>query len=133
MFYGLLVSFFLFNVILVVFINCVAVIFFHLHIYFLAYPVEVLHTNILFFLIRFGDNLLVVANSEAIKKIDNEIEKMQDASLKADLEKEDKKLENKKKKCRYSNSGHCKYKMDCKFSHPKEVCKIYFAGGYSCP
>ena len=75
----------------------------------------------------------MVANSEAIKKIDNEIEKMQDASLKADLEKEDKKLENKKKKCRYSNSGHCKYKMDCKFSHPKEVCKIYFAGGGNVP
>ena len=43
---------------------------------------------------------VISANSDAIKKIDNEIAKLQDDSRKADVEKEDKKLENKKKKCR---------------------------------
>ena len=32
------------------------------------------------------------------------------------------------KKCKYFNSGHCKYKSECKFSHPKEICKAYLEG-----
>ena len=72
---------------------------------------------------------VISANSDAIKKIDNEIAKLQVDSLKADVEKEDKELENKKKKCKYFNTGHCKYKMECKFSHQSEVCIIYLEGG----
>ena len=71
----------------------------------------------------------ISANSEAIRKIDTEIAMLQDDKVKADKEKEDKKLENKKKKCKYFNAGHCKYKMECKFSHPSQVCEIYLEGG----
>ena len=72
---------------------------------------------------------VIFANSDAIRKIDKEIAMLQDENLKADKEKEDTKLENKRKKCKYFNAGHCKYKMECKFSHPSEVCKIYLEGG----
>jgi hypothetical protein len=34
----------------------------------------------------------------------------------------------KDKKCKHFNLGHCKYKMKCRFTHPKEVCKEYSEG-----
>ena len=40
-------------------------------------------------------------------------------------------LNDKKKKdnkCKHFNMGHCKYKMKCRFAHPKEVCKEYSEG-----
>ena len=39
------------------------------------------------------------------------------------------KPENELKRCTFFNSGHCKYKMECKFSHLREVCKVYLEEG----
>ena len=64
---------------------------------------------------------IISANSDAIKRIDIEIAKHKDNSQKAYPEKKDKESENKEKKCRYFNKGHCKYKTVCRFSHPSEV------------
>ena len=33
------------------------------------------------------------------------------------------------KKCRYFNRGYCKYKHNCKYLHPKEICKEYLVSG----
>ena len=32
------------------------------------------------------------------------------------------------KKCRYFDTGYCKFKLECKFSHPTETCKTYLEG-----
>ena len=32
------------------------------------------------------------------------------------------------KKCKYFDRGHCKFKLECKFSHPTETCKTYLEG-----
>ena len=29
------------------------------------------------------------------------------------------------RKCSYFNRGHCKYKTRCRYSHPRNICKVY--------
>ena len=72
---------------------------------------------------------MISANSDAIEIIDNEISKFQDDKVKADSDKHDD-VETVKevKKCKYFNKGHCKYKIACRFSHPREVCELYLRG-----
>ena len=45
---------------------------------------------------------IITAYSDAIRRIDNEIAKLQNSSLKTGLEKKDKESKPKEKKCRYS-------------------------------
>ena len=66
-------------------------------------------------------------NSEAIKKIENVMSRKEEESSKAEVEETNKSKI--KKKCRHFNSGHCRYKSDCRFSHPIETCKIYLEEG----
>ena len=74
--------------------------------------------------------LIVNANSEAIKRIDDEILDIKNDKAKAETNKKNDvhTKEEVGKKCKYFNSGHCKYKSECKFSHPKEICKAYLEG-----
>jgi hypothetical protein len=74
---------------------------------------------------------LLKANSESIKKIDNEILEMKNENGNASRTKAEKKNkpENRLRKCKFFNSGYCKFKSDCKFSHPVEICKVYLEGG----
>ena len=37
------------------------------------------------------------------------------------------------KKCKYFNTGYCKYKTRCRFTHPEEVCKKVKCDGKECP
>ena len=37
------------------------------------------------------------------------------------------------KKCRFFNTGYCKYKQKCRFAHPKEDCKDSNCEGKECP
>ena len=37
----------------------------------------------------------------------------------------------KAKRCKYFNVGYCKYKDECKFIHPKDICKGYLQGNCS--
>ena len=60
----------------------------------------------------------------AIKRIDIEIEKLE---RKVDSKKEegnDRGIRE-RKKCKFFNRGYCRYKSECKFAHPGEICKIY--------
>ena len=99
----------------------------------------------------------IVENSDAIKLLDEEITRIVSDKSKKDLKKKevDKAIERlnveieqirkveresaeevpnlddkkkKDKKCKHFNVGHCKYKMKCRFTHPKEVCKEYSEG-----
>ena len=78
---------------------------------------------------------ILVENSDALKRIDTEIQRFNQSKLKNsedDLVKDVKikKIENKSlKKCRYFNRGHCKNKSECQFSHPSESCAIYLQEG----
>ena len=74
---------------------------------------------------------LLEANSKAIKKVDNIILTMNNENPNADQKKPEEKNKPKKelKRCKFFNSGYCKYKLECKFSHPKEVCKVYLEEG----
>ena len=86
---------------------------------------------------------IIVANPDAIKRIDREIIKVQNENIEIKQSKEalgkvkrlnktDDKIEeienkNKDKKCRYYDSGHCKYKSKCCYIHSsKEVCQHYY-------
>ena len=74
---------------------------------------------------------VIAANMEAIAKIDKEIlnfsqKKPNDATKKESSEAGKVKHT---KKCRYFNRGYCKYKHNCKYLHPKEICKEYLVGG----
>ena len=71
---------------------------------------------------------LIKGNSDAIKLIDDAILELRNENSKA-KEEEIKKTETFVKKCKYFNSGYCKFKTDCKFLHPKEICTIYLEGG----
>ena len=69
----------------------------------------------------------VVTNSEAIKRIDIEIQRLE--------RKDDSKTEEvnergikERKKCKFFNRGYCRYKSECRFVHPGEICKIYLEG-----
>ena len=69
---------------------------------------------------------VIAANSDEIKRIDNEILMFQNDKAEADSnKKEDDKVENTAKKCRYFNRGHCKYKLECRFTHPEEICETH--------
>ena len=73
---------------------------------------------------------ILVSNSDAIKNLDKEIQKLKQ-------EKEVDEIEMKKtcvdkngdrvkdKKCRYFNRGHCKYRERCRFYHEREICQTY--------
>ena len=71
---------------------------------------------------------LLKANSEGIKKIDTDIIRIQNENS-ANQKKAEEKSKERVKKCKYFNSGHCKYKVECKFSHPSEICQVYLEGG----
>jgi hypothetical protein len=70
---------------------------------------------------------MMAVNSNAIQRIDNEILKFQRDEANAASDKENE-IVREIKKCRYYNRGHCKYKVACKFTHPKEICKIHLEG-----
>ena len=69
-------------------------------------------------------NDLVVTNSEAIKRIDVEIEGLDKESKKKEVNDRD----IKEKRCKFFNRGYCRYKLECRFAHPGEVCKMYLEG-----
>ena len=69
--------------------------------------------------IRSQNEEVIIPNSNAIKQIDEEIIRLQTDKIKADTTKND---TNEVKKCRYFNRGHCKFKLECRFSHPTEIC-----------
>ena len=97
---------------------------------------------------------ILVANSDAIKKLNSELAKVQDETKmvekkvveKKGVEKkvvekkvvekkvvekevvEKKVIENKRKKCRYFDRGYCKYTTKCRFIHPVQNCILYMEG-----
>ena len=77
---------------------------------------------------------VIVANADAIKRIDKEMKKTElkinsaatDTSVKACGEVEEVVSDKKKrKKCRYFNWGYCKYTNKCRFVHPLDICRDY--------
>ena len=90
---------------------------------------------------------VIVANSDAIRRMDKEIKDITDhrleASTKINLETsksnekgheepiQDQKEKNqvKRKRCKHFNKGHCKYSNRCRNSHPTEVCGTYLGSG----
>ena len=73
---------------------------------------------------------VIVANSDAIKRLDREIRNMTkaktDDTKKTDVEDEGDVVNKKKaKKCRYYDRGYCKYNDKCRFGHPQGVCDGY--------
>ena len=72
---------------------------------------------------------VIAVNSDAIKKIDKEIEEIKkkesipkqvnDTPENCPVDNLDKRRQ---KKCRYNNGGYCKYESKCRFIHP-ENCK----------
>ena len=62
---------------------------------------------------------IIITNSNAIIQIDEEILRLQTDKTKADTNKnETKEAKNEVNKCRYFNKGHCKFKLECRFSQP---------------
>ena len=71
---------------------------------------------------------LFEANSNSIRKVENQIREMESEKTKGakDAEVEEVReveLKNGIKKCRYFNKGYCKYSVKCRYLHPKEVSK----------
>jgi hypothetical protein len=72
---------------------------------------------------------IIIANSNAIKKIYEEIKSFQnDKAETGTFQNDDTKAENNGKKLRYCNKGYCKYKFIFKFSYPTEICKNHLEG-----
>ena len=71
---------------------------------------------------------VIIENSNAIKRIDDEILKFEIDKAEAAIKGDNKEVEKKDKKCKYYNGGYCKHKLKCKFSHPQEICKTYLKG-----
>ena len=72
---------------------------------------------------------IITTNAIAIKRIDEEIKKCQTNKEKIESSKDEtNKVENEEKKCRYFNRGHCKFKLECKFLHPTDICKTHLEG-----
>ena len=90
-----------------------------------------------------------MANSDAIKKLNSEIAKVQDETKvvekkvveKKGVEKkvvekkvvekevaEKKVIKKKRRKCRYFDRGYYKYAEKCRFIHPVQNCRLYFEG-----
>ena len=76
------------------------------------------------------------------KEIDDAIDKLNEEIQEIKKEKRDKKAsaeeiidENHKgiRKCKYYNTGFCKYRQRCRFKHPEENCKDQHCGGKECP
>ena len=73
----------------------------------------------------------IAANEAALSEINKELTNLHRA--KPDIVQkdaiEDRSVEKqnnvKRKKCRYFNRGFCKYKLKCRYSHPKKVCEEY--------
>ena len=89
---------------------------------------------------------VLVANSDAIKRIDKEIEELCRKSYITEDHTEDGNSDakeinvtketivetsvmEKRRKCRYFDRGYCKYKNKCRYKHPKEICEEYFKYG----
>ena len=85
-------------------------------------------------------NILKDKNKKDVrrKEVDNTLMKLEDNIL--EMEKEEKEAKSKEKilkvgeknkkakRCKYFNVGYCKYKDECKFIHPKDICKGYLQG-----
>ena len=71
---------------------------------------------------------VIVTNSNAIKRLDKEIMqvhiKKERKIIKHSKEVEIAKQKS-KRKCRYFDRGHCKYKEKCKYLHPSDICQKY--------
>ena len=59
----------------------------------------------------------------AIKKLNNEISRLKVSEKEEESGKNISDKVTKGTKCRYFNSGYCKYKNNCKFAHPSDICK----------
>ena len=74
---------------------------------------------------------IIVANSDAIKRIDKEIRDISANKIVKEvqndiIEERNVDCENvKRKRCRYFNRGFCKYENKCRFSHPDKICNNY--------
>ena len=66
---------------------------------------------------------VIIENSTAIKRIDEEILKFEIDKAKAAIKSDSMEVEKIDRKCKYYNGGHCKHKLKCKYSHPQENCK----------
>jgi hypothetical protein len=58
---------------------------------------------------------IIVANSDAIKRINKEIEELTKNNQHF--------VKTGRKRCRYFNRGYCKFTTKCRFVHTKQVCK----------
>ena len=68
---------------------------------------------------------------DAIEKLNLEILQLKQSDRKVDTAKDnlvDSDKIRKKSRCRYFNSGYCKYKERCKFKHPERTCPKYSDG-----
>ena len=74
---------------------------------------------------------IIAVNSDAIKKLNSEIAKVQEQMVdEVEVEASTKAIEQRLvKKCRYFNRGHCRYREKCRFNHPKDICKKYIDCG----
>ena len=78
---------------------------------------------------------IIVSNADAIKNLGKEITKLQKEKERNDnckaVEASTKKLidNGMRRKCRYYNRGHCKYRERCKFYHPRDICKKHLESG----
>ena len=77
---------------------------------------------------------IIVANTDTIKKLNSEMAELQNYQAIGNKEvvempAKQSVTNGKRKRCRYYNKGHCKYKEKCRFYHPKNVCKAYLDCG----
>ena len=79
-------------------------------------------------------NEVIVANADAIKRINREMRQKMDNKCddktfysgdKADKEAQDIVEKKERKKCRYFDKGFCKYKKKCRILHPDGICQEY--------
>ena len=82
---------------------------------------------------------ILESHTEAIKRIEKEIVKMEnlknkndkvqsEAAANDDVEKEERSMFN-KRKCRYFDKGFCKFRVKCRYIHPKRICEDYLRNG----
>ena len=75
-------------------------------------------------------NSILVENSEAIKRIESEIQRYQHDKIEHSKDDSIKETRNKSnQKCRYFNRGHCRNKSECLFVHPSQICSTYLEEG----
>ena len=79
---------------------------------------------------------ILVSNSDAIKRLNRELLKAQEANAKkssetvnVDAAQHEIVRNHNKRKCRYYNRGHCKYRDRCKFNHSEHICQVYLDSG----